>query len=185
MRGDDALSSTAALIFRQFVAKSADNFAMKRRSGGRQFKSILLHTSVSGVSDISENRSKSARARAICDHPRTRRISPSTRMPESGETYPGAICLGPRIIAVNSPADRTRRTGSVKVDRNSRGGRRQWRISSRSRSFPGRRESPPADSYADRSVCCCRRPACYRHRKPREPGSDRGPSCRPDIRRRS
>jgi hypothetical protein len=74
MRGDDALSSTAALIFRQFVAKSADNFAMKRRSGGRQFKSSLLHISVSRFLEMSENRSKSARVRAIRDRARTRRM---------------------------------------------------------------------------------------------------------------
>jgi len=65
MQGDGALSSTAALIFSKFVAKSADNFAMKRRSGGREFKSTLLHHSVSRSSDIAENRSKSARVRAI------------------------------------------------------------------------------------------------------------------------
>ncbi len=74
-RGDNALSSSAALIFFKLVANSADNFAMKGRSGGRQFKSTLLHTSISRVSDIAENRSKSARVRAICAHVRTRRIS--------------------------------------------------------------------------------------------------------------
>ena len=52
---------------------------------------------------MSENRSKSARVRAIRDHARTRRISRRAESPESGETYPGAICLGPRIIAVDSP----------------------------------------------------------------------------------
>ena len=36
------LSSTATLVFRKFVAQSADNFSMKRRNGGRQFKSALL-----------------------------------------------------------------------------------------------------------------------------------------------
>ena len=108
---------------------------------------------------------------------------------ESSKAYPGAIWLGPWIIAVNSPAGRTRRTGPMKADCNSRGARRQLdvarRISSLSRSFPGRRESRPADSYADRSVCCCRPPACSRRRKLREAASGRGPSCRPDIRRRS
>jgi len=39
---DDALSSTAALNFDEFVAMSADNFAMGRRSGGHEFK-IFLH----------------------------------------------------------------------------------------------------------------------------------------------
>src|SRR5258708_38648655 len=67
MQGDDALSSTAALIFRKFIARYADNFSMKRRSSGRQFKSALVRTSVSRVSDIAENRSKSTRVRAICD----------------------------------------------------------------------------------------------------------------------
>src|ERR1700722_5960267 len=38
IHGDDALSSTAALIFRKSVAKSADNFALKRRSGGSTVK---------------------------------------------------------------------------------------------------------------------------------------------------
>src|ERR1700733_16165206 len=79
MDGDDALSSMAALIFRKSVAKSADNFSMKRRSGGRQFKSTLLHISVSRISDTSENRSKSARVRAICDRARTQRASFSGR----------------------------------------------------------------------------------------------------------
>jgi hypothetical protein len=40
MKRDDALSSTAALILRKFVAKTADNSSMKKRSVGRQFKSI-------------------------------------------------------------------------------------------------------------------------------------------------
>jgi hypothetical protein len=43
---------------KQFVAKSADNFAMKGRSRGRRFKSLLLHISVSRVSGVAENRSK-------------------------------------------------------------------------------------------------------------------------------
>jgi hypothetical protein len=34
---------------------------------------------------------------------------------ESSKTYPGAIWLGPWIIAVNSPAHGTRRTGLMKV----------------------------------------------------------------------
>jgi hypothetical protein len=34
---------------------------------------------------------------------------------ESRNPYPGAIWLGPRIIAVNSPAHGTRRTGLMKV----------------------------------------------------------------------
>src|SRR5208337_4094279 len=79
MQGDDALSSTAALTFSKFVAKSADNLAMKRRSGGRQFKSVLLHISVSRFLEMSENRSKSARVRAICAHAWTRRRSLETR----------------------------------------------------------------------------------------------------------
>src|SRR5208283_4325249 len=38
-----------------------------------EFKSTLLHTSVSMVSDAAENRAKSARVRAILDRARTRR----------------------------------------------------------------------------------------------------------------
>jgi hypothetical protein len=52
---------------------------------------------------MAENRAKNARVRAIGAQVRTRRISLSPRMAESGETYRGAICLGPRIIAVDSP----------------------------------------------------------------------------------
>jgi hypothetical protein len=85
MRGDDALSSMAALIFRKSVAKFADNFSMKRRSGGRQFKSTLLHHPVYRYSDISENRSKFARVRAICDRWRTWRAALFQRFAESGQ----------------------------------------------------------------------------------------------------
>jgi hypothetical protein len=73
MPGDNALCSSAALINSQYPAEFAANFPMKRRSRGREFKSTLLHTSVSMVSDIGENRSKSARVRAICDGERTQR----------------------------------------------------------------------------------------------------------------
>jgi hypothetical protein len=58
MLGDNALCSSAALINSEYPAKFAGNFAMERRSGGREFKSTLLHISVSKVSDIAENRSK-------------------------------------------------------------------------------------------------------------------------------
>ena len=39
MRGDNALCSSAALINSEYPAKIAGNFAMKRRRGGRGFKS--------------------------------------------------------------------------------------------------------------------------------------------------
>jgi hypothetical protein len=39
MHGDDALRSSSALINREYLAKFAGNFAMKRRRGGRGFKS--------------------------------------------------------------------------------------------------------------------------------------------------
>lgn len=79
MHGDDALCSTAALILKQFVAKSADNFAMKGRSRGRRFKSLLLYHPVSGSMYMSENRSKFARVRANLEHARTQRASPASR----------------------------------------------------------------------------------------------------------
>ena len=41
--------------------------ALRSQRRGRGFKSLLLHHSVSRFSDMSENRSKSARVRAICD----------------------------------------------------------------------------------------------------------------------
>src|ERR1700690_2492241 len=72
------------LIFGKFDAKSAGNFAMESRSRGRGFKSALLHISVSRVLDISENRSKSARVRAICDRARTRRASVPARLARIG-----------------------------------------------------------------------------------------------------
>ena len=90
---------------------------MKR---GREFKSRLDHRPVPRFSDILENRSKSARVRAICDHAWTRRTPSAAESAESSKTYPGAIWLGPWIIAVNSPADRTRRTGPMKADGNLR-----------------------------------------------------------------
>jgi hypothetical protein len=49
-----------------------------------------------------ENRSKSARVRAIHDRARTRRARWSAQSAESGETYPDVILLGPWIIAVDS-----------------------------------------------------------------------------------
>ena len=48
---------------------------MERRSRGRGFKSTLLHHPVSRFADIADNRSKSARVRAISDDARTQRIS--------------------------------------------------------------------------------------------------------------
>jgi hypothetical protein len=58
---------------------------MKRRSRGREFKSLLLHTSVSGSADIAENRSKSARVRAICDRARTQGAALFLQFAESGQ----------------------------------------------------------------------------------------------------
>jgi hypothetical protein len=77
MRGDNALCSSAALINPEYPAKFAGNFAMKRRRGGRGFKSDADNSAVFKISDISENRFKSARVRAICDHAGPReRVSP-------------------------------------------------------------------------------------------------------------
>ncbi len=65
--------STAAFILAEYLAKSADNLPMERRRRGRGFKSLLPYISVSRFLEMSENRSKSARVRAICDRARTRR----------------------------------------------------------------------------------------------------------------
>ena len=51
-----------------------------RRGGGRRFKSLLPHHPVRQFSDLSENRSKSARVRAICDHAWTRRTPSAARI---------------------------------------------------------------------------------------------------------
>src|SRR5260370_18927243 len=85
MQGDDALCRSAALINSEYAARFADNFAMERRSGGREFKSLRLHHPVSRLSDIAENRSKSARVRAICDRARTQRASLSARFAGIGQ----------------------------------------------------------------------------------------------------
>jgi hypothetical protein len=95
-RGDDALSSTAALIKTEYLAKSASNSAMNRRSGGREFKSTLLHHPVSRFSDIAENRSKSAPVRAICDQARPRRTPRVARIAKmrqklSGHDFAGSM----------------------------------------------------------------------------------------------
>ncbi len=74
------LSSTAAFFFSKYLAKLANNFAMRRRSEGREFKSIPLHHPIPRFSDISENRSKSARVRAIYDHAWTRRTPAVARI---------------------------------------------------------------------------------------------------------
>ena len=52
----------------------------QKPEGSRGFKSPSLHTSVFRVSDMAENRSQSARVRAICDHARTRRTPPGRRI---------------------------------------------------------------------------------------------------------
>lgn len=73
MRGDNALSISAALSFGKLVANSADNFATERRSGGREFKSTLLHTTICHLL-LHLGDSLGTRAwRAIRDRARTRR----------------------------------------------------------------------------------------------------------------
>jgi hypothetical protein len=55
MHGDDALCSSAALITSEYLANFAGNFAMKRRRGGRGFKSDADKSSVSRLWNHSEN----------------------------------------------------------------------------------------------------------------------------------
>jgi hypothetical protein len=81
----------------------ADNFAMKWRSRGRGFKSLLLHIqslSFRTSGRIARNPRPCARF-AIKRGPGERLCR--AKSPESGRTYPGAICLDPRIIAIHSP----------------------------------------------------------------------------------
>jgi hypothetical protein len=56
-------------------AKKIAHLRHFQSGGGQQFKSLLLHTLVSKFSDITENQSKSARVRAICDEVWTRRAT--------------------------------------------------------------------------------------------------------------
>jgi hypothetical protein len=70
-----------------------------RNEGSRRFKSAPLHHPVLQFSDLWENRSKSARVRAICDCAWTRRAAPAALIGEHGKTYPGSILLGPRMFA--------------------------------------------------------------------------------------
>jgi hypothetical protein len=50
------ISAAELLLIRaEYSAKFAGNFAMKKRRGGREFKSNADNTSVSRVRDISEN----------------------------------------------------------------------------------------------------------------------------------
>jgi hypothetical protein len=68
--------SPALLLFsRQILGQNRGQFPDYDRSWGREFKSILLHHPVPQFSDLSENRSKSARVRAIFDCAWTRRTA--------------------------------------------------------------------------------------------------------------
>jgi hypothetical protein len=74
------LSPSLLLVFNaEYWARVADNFANENRIGGRRFKSCLDHTSVSRFPDLAENRSKSARVRAIFKRAGTRRMRLSAR----------------------------------------------------------------------------------------------------------
>jgi hypothetical protein len=59
--------SPALLLFSRPDTGPKSRTISRLRSWGREFKSLLLHHPVSKFSDISENPSKSARVRAICD----------------------------------------------------------------------------------------------------------------------
>ena len=67
------------------------------------FKSRLDHHPVLQFLYFSENRSKFARVRAICDCAWTRRAAPGgADRGEHGKTYPGSILLGQRMFARTS-----------------------------------------------------------------------------------
>jgi hypothetical protein len=78
MRGDDALSSIAVLIFGKFIANSAGNFAMKWEVGVDGSNPFCSHHPVSRFSDIAGNR-PNMRVCAICYRGRTQRASLSAR----------------------------------------------------------------------------------------------------------
>ena len=97
-------------------ARVADNFPSTTDRGAASsnpFCSTIQSFSFRTSRRIARNPRVCARF-AIMHGPRERPRRPESA--ESSKTYPGAIWLGPWIIAVNSPADRTRRTGPMKVD---------------------------------------------------------------------
>jgi hypothetical protein len=163
MRSDNALSSSAGLIFCKLVANSADNFAMKGRRRAASSNPLCSTFQSQGIRDdrrIARNPRVCTRF-AIPQGPGERRRRPESA--ESSKTYPGAIWLGPWIVAVNSPADRTRRTGPIKADRNRPKTVRSCVTNQLPVAiFSWKTRVSPADSYTDRSVYCCRRPACSR-----------------------
>src|SRR5271156_2209201 len=80
------ISAAELLLIRaEYSAKFAGNFAMKKRRGGREFKSNADKSSVSRLWNHAENCSKSARVRAICDHPWTRRARSSETTGSNGQ----------------------------------------------------------------------------------------------------
>jgi hypothetical protein len=102
MRGDNALCSSVALINSEYPAKFAGNFAMKRRTGAegsnplcstfqspglRTLRRIYLNPRVCARFAIMHGPGESLGRR---------------KSSESAETYPGAICIGPQIIAFDS-----------------------------------------------------------------------------------
>ena len=103
MNSDDAVCSTAALIFKKFVAK----FSMKTRKWGSTVQILFApHFSLQGFGHLRESIEIRAWGRDLrsCADPENALFE--RRSPESGEPYPGAILLGPSIIAVDSPVDR-------------------------------------------------------------------------------
>ena len=76
--GDEILSSTDASFSAQIPRQSCGQFPRTPpHHGVASSNPLLLHHTVLHFSDISENRSQSARERAICDDAWTRRASPA------------------------------------------------------------------------------------------------------------
>ena len=73
-------TGTAAFLLAKYRAKVADNFPNKTDHGVASSNPLLLHHPVPQFSDLSENRSKSARVRAICDHAWTQRTPSAARI---------------------------------------------------------------------------------------------------------
>jgi hypothetical protein len=110
MPGEQILFSEDAIGQVEYCAKVGPNYAREnsRGSGGSNpplstIQSLSFRTS----RRIDRNPRVCARF-AIMHGPRERPRRPESA--ESSKTYPGAIWLGPWIIAVNSPAHGTRRT---------------------------------------------------------------------------
>jgi hypothetical protein len=103
MQGDNALCSFAALIGTEWLAKYADYLAMKRRSGftSSNLKRPTFQSSGSRTSQRIDRNPRVCARFAMTRGPGE--LSLCSDLRRSANSSPGAIYLGPPIIAEDSP----------------------------------------------------------------------------------